>query len=40
MLTIDYNLLTLSEAIILLTEYDGYMDGDSQCIKLHVDLVE
>lgn len=32
MLQIDYNLVTVQDAIYLLSNYNGYMDADKQCL--------
>jgi len=35
MLTIDYKQLTVFEAVYLLSNYDGYMDGDNKCLRIN-----
>ena len=32
MLTIDYNTITVMDACFLLTNNNGYMDADKQCL--------
>ena len=34
MITIDYELLTVLEASYLLSNNNGYMDGDKKCVVL------
>jgi hypothetical protein len=32
MLTINYNMVTVMETMYLLSNYDGYLDGDKKCL--------
>lgn len=34
MITINYDLLTLFDMVFLLSNYDGYLDGDKKCLTL------
>jgi len=35
MLTIDYNILTVQDACYLLSNYNGYFDGDRKCLVVN-----
>lgn len=36
MLTIQNNQITVFEMIYLLSNYDGYVDGDKQCVVINI----
>ena len=34
-LTINYKLITVLDMVYLLSNYDGYLDGDGKCLKIN-----
>lgn len=34
MLTIDYKFITVFEAVFLMKNFNGYLDGDKKCLVL------